>query len=117
MLIVTDESVWVESLILRDNDLHSIERGPSDIAEAANRHRVVVISSSDPTAAISLCYRLRPHFDGALVIFTDVTDEMYQRHAYAAGADEIIVKPITMSLLAAKLSSWQAPRAKARQSP
>jgi CheY-like chemotaxis protein len=107
MLIVSEDPLWAESLNLGDAGIDAVMHTQIEKAVVGDYHDLVVINSADPETAISLCRQLRPRLNGALLLYTDVTDEAYQRRAYAAGVNECVPKPITSSLLTAKLAAWR----------
>jgi len=105
-MVVGEKLLWAKSLVRGSTHISRVKSSHRSTADART-FDVVVVSSFNPETAISVCEKLRSRVDGAIVLITDRSDEVYQRRAYSAGVDECVLKPISQALFQAKLKAWQ----------
>lgn len=111
ILLVTDQpdigQFWAYTLRQRG---HACIESTVDEQIAEHRHptwnAVLIDLYGSETVPIQLCETLHSRADGPILLLWDAYDEASILSAYAAGASEVLQRPISPLLLAAKLESW-----------
>lgn len=67
---------------------------------------LIIDVSASQLDGVDLCRRLRGEAVNPILLLTPKTDETHALEAYRAGADECIPKPVSRSLLLAKVKTW-----------
>jgi DNA-binding response OmpR family regulator len=68
---------------------------------------LIEVESSTMQAALETCRRLRARTTTPILFVSALGDEEYALEAYEAGANEYIVKPISVQILHAKVEAWR----------
>jgi two-component system response regulator MtrA len=74
--------------------------------EGAEPDLIVVDVTARQTSGVELCAELRERSGAPLLLLTPINNESHSLEAYAAGADECIIKPISPALFMAKSKAW-----------
>ena len=109
VLVLTDESQNCDGTVacLREDGFSaSIHHTPEEILDACDEFApelvmIDVVESSLDVA--SSCRTLREKYSGALVVLAEHADEMFQVLGLEMGADDFVVKPISATLLRARI--------------
>lgn len=112
ILIATDYPDSARSLAslfeLRGDNADVIDFPSIDTESALEEaYNLVLIDLYDPNLdprPTGQC--LRQKFSGPILLMTYEGDERFHLHAYEAGVDESIIKPVGMELLLAKAAAW-----------
>jgi DNA-binding response OmpR family regulator len=76
--------------------------------EAAKFDLIVIeVERGTIADALQTCQRLRSWTNKPILVLSSLDDENFALDVYKAGADEYVVKPISIDLLHAKLQAWQ----------
>jgi DNA-binding response OmpR family regulator len=73
----------------------------------ADDQDIIIIDTGHEQGDVGLCSMLRPRHSGIILLAGSHPSESHLLAAYAAGADECILKPIGNQLLKAKMKMWQ----------
>jgi two-component system response regulator VanR len=68
---------------------------------------LIEVEPSTMQGALETCRRLRARTTTPILFVSALDDEEYALEAYAAGANEYIVKPISVQILHAKIEAWR----------
>lgn len=74
--------------------------------ELASNYEIIIIDTDNPQDDIALCKLLRPLHTGFILVLGTDANEPDVLAAYAAGADDWIVKRPPNVLLRAKINAW-----------
>lgn len=109
VLVLTDDTECCGTTMscLRE-DGFNIERCASAddvVAVCGDRlPQMVVVDVVESTLDVaSSCRTLREYYDGALIVLAEQADEMFQVLGLEMGADDFVVKPISSTLLRARI--------------
>ncbi|MCC6457714.1 MAG: response regulator [Caldilineaceae bacterium] len=101
---------WVSALeqFEKTYSIKSIYRPTVLVHEAANFDLILIEAETNTIAdALQTCRSLRSWTNKPILVLSSQDDEGFALEVYAAGADEYIIKPISITLLHAKLKAWQ----------
>jgi two-component system response regulator RstA len=109
VLVLADERQSHETTItcLRDDGFATmVHYSADDLVAACSDHSpdLVVIDVAESSLDVaSSCRVLRESYSGALVVLAEQADEMFQVLGLEMGADDFVVKPISATLLRARI--------------
>jgi len=112
VLIVSDEPMTSHIWAVCATQLRCHSAVASSAAEAIRvldedpPDLIVVDVTSRATSGVEICSALRQHTMTPLLLLTPINNETHSLEAYAAGADECIIKPVSPALFLAKSRVW-----------
>jgi len=92
------KAIGTETAVTAAEALAKFEMHPFDL--------VLIDGDAELHQAIETCHHLRKQIINPILILMEQERESIQLSAYAAGADECILKPVSQHLLLAKISAW-----------
>nr|WP_320048869.1 response regulator transcription factor [uncultured Desulfuromonas sp.] len=109
VLVLTDESQNCDATLacLREDGFSPlVYHTPEDVLEGCEEFgpELVMIDIAESSLDVaSSCRVLREKYSGALVVLAEHADEMFQVLGLEMGADDFVVKPISATLLRARI--------------
>ena len=109
VLLLTDEAQnchTTEDCLREDGFAPIIFRTPEEILEACGEFapELVMLDVAESSLDVaSSCRILREKYSGALIVLAEHADEMFQVLGLEMGADDFVVKPISATLLRARI--------------
>ena len=112
VLIISDEDKEAISwnAIMKQLDVRADRASTWQILTSpmlADEQDINIIDTGHEQGDVGLCSILRPRHNGIILLAASHPSESHLLAAYAAGADECILKPIGNQLLKAKMKMWQ----------
>jgi DNA-binding response OmpR family regulator len=85
---------------------HTIAKTKISVADLAGYDLILLNLFEQESTSIEICQKLRAGYHNPILLIIYERDERFLLRAYAVGADDCLVQPLSIHLLLAKVQAW-----------